>query len=123
MKPALAAFVSLLVGALLGYAAFVFFAPGGFSGRDFTPLLAFAALCMFGTGLVHGRVWLRGVGTCAAGIAGFVLLVGAAVRWFSGAGVDTFMLGWLLFLLLPTLLPWLAGAWAGRWSRRFQLTP
>lgn len=123
MKPALAAFLSLLVGAIVGYAAFGVFAPRGYSGRDFTPLLAFAALCLAGTGFVHGRLWLKGFLDCAVGIAGFAIVVGAAVSYFSGAGADAFMFGWLAYLLAPTILPWLAGVWAGRWSRRFQLTP
>ena len=124
MKSAIAAFVSVVLGVLVGYAAFVFFAPRGYAGRDVTPLMAFAALFLIGSGVVYGRWWLAGGLACAAGLAAYALVVGALVTYFSGASpANGFFLDWFFLVLAVTLVPWGLGVFAGKWARRIQFTP
>ena len=124
MKSAVAAFASVVLGVCVGWAALGFFAPRGFAGRDITPLVIFAAIFLVGSGLVYGRVWLRGTGECMAGLAAYALVVGVIVRFFAGGDPrDEMFFDWFVLVLVVTLVPWLAGMFAGKWSRRFQLTP
>jgi hypothetical protein len=117
MKSALAAFLSLVAGAILGYFAYSFLGPN--SGRDIWPVLGIAAFPMFLCGLVSGAFWMGTLRSTAAGVLGYALVVAGVVAYFGGGTLVFLLLGnalWIVFF--ATMLPWLFGALLGRYVLR-----
>jgi hypothetical protein len=117
------AFTSIVVGVVVGWAAFGLLGVHGASGRDATPLMAIAALLLVVTGFVYGVWWFRNARACLAGLAGYAVAVGILVVYFSGGGaLSDFFFDWFFLVLAVTLVPWALGVFAGRWARRVQLS-
>ena len=117
MKSALAAFLSLTAGVVLGYFAYSFL--GVPSGRDFWPVLGIAAFPMFFCGLVFGMIWLTSLRSAAVGVVAYALLVAGVVVYFVGGLAIFSVFGyWFAVVFLATLLPWFVGALLGRYAFR-----
>ena len=127
MKSWLGAWLSLVLGVVLGFGAFTVLQIGSV-GRDLLAVAVPTAAVLFFVGLVYGRTMLRGVGSCMGGIALYAAPVAAVVSSFAG-GMPThvldwdYVLSWTGLVMAVTVTPWGAGALIGRWSQRFQLTP
>ena len=127
MKSWVGAWLSLVLGVVLGFGAFTVLQIGSV-GRDLLAVAVPTAAVLFFVGLVYGRTMLRGVGSCLGGIALYAATVAAVVSSFAG-GAPThwldwnYVLSWTGLVMAVTVTPWGAGALIGRWSQRFQLTP
>jgi len=118
MKPAFAAFVSVLVGIGLGLGLYAALDLGRASGRDPWPLLASSAPFLV-LGVFAYRRWFHATALpCAAGLGVYVALVGAGVAWLAGTGMPRLYAEWVLGLAAATLVPWFAGFFAAGFLRR-----
>lgn len=122
LKAAISAFVSVVLGVVLGYGMFALLAPGGYSGRDATPLVVIAALFLVLSGFAYGKWFLRGGPACFVGLALYAMVVGLLVAVLGGTEAGYFFFEWVCAVLAVTLAPWALGLWLGRYAQRFKLS-
>ena len=111
MKPALAAFLSLVLSIAIGLLA-AFAMPSGGSSRLGGVLLmvGFAAVPLVAGGFAYRRWFYRTTSSCLAGVGAYCALAAVVA-----VGVpDSFPMEVLILLLTVTLTPWYAGFLAGK---------